>query len=79
MPVLNSIRRVLLTLVACLAVASISITPALGTPAQTAKHRKAKHHKKSPKKKSRCSNPRGDSDHDGIEPGGGNDRDGCGV
>lgn len=71
MSVLSSARRVLLTLLACFACASVSITPALGASAQTAK---SHHHKKHHKKKS-C---RGDRDRDRVEPGG-NDGDGCGV
>lgn len=76
MPALNSIRRVLLALVACFAFATVSITPALGAPAQAAKthHKAKKHHKKHAKKKT-C---RGDRDGDRVEPGH-NDGDGCNV
>ncbi|MGI8557307.1 MAG: hypothetical protein ACR2ND_03190 [Solirubrobacteraceae bacterium] len=77
MPALTSIRRMMLALVACFALASVSITPALGAQAQTAKrHHKATHHKKKHhKKKSNC---KADRDADHVEPGS-NDGDGCGV
>ena len=76
MPAISTARRVLMTLVACFAFASVSIAPAFGAGAQSAVHHKKRHHKRSHHK---CSNPRGDKDRDGVEGHGGNDGDGCGV
>lgn len=79
MPALTTARRVLMTLIACSAFASMSIAPAFGASAHAAKRHKTTHRKKVSHKKAKCSNPRGDKDRDGVEPGGGNDGDGCGV